>query len=47
MAKKEQLTEEGFEEENVFNAFASLEKKIVRKSIVEGIPELMVEIIEQ
>ena len=37
---KEQLTEEGFEEENVFNAFASLEKKIVRKSIVEGNPRI-------
>ena len=37
---KEQLTEEGFEEESVFNAFASLEKKIVRKSIVEGNPRI-------
>ena len=37
---KEQLTEEGFEEENVLNAFASLEKKIVRKSIVEGNPRI-------
>ena len=37
---KEQLTEEGFEEENVSNAFASLEKKIVRKSIVEGNPRI-------
>ena len=33
---KEQLTEEGFEDENVLNVFASLEKRIVRKSIVEG-----------
>ena len=37
---KEQLTAEGFEEENVANVFASLEKRIVRKSIVEGNPRI-------
>ena len=37
---KEQLVAEGFEEENVVNVFATLEKRIVRKSIVEGNPRI-------
>ena len=37
---KEQLTTEAFEEEDVLNVFASLEKRIVRKSIVEGNPRI-------
>ena len=37
---KEQLITEVFEEEDVLNVFASLEKRIVRKSIVEGNPRI-------
>ena len=37
---KEQLISEVFEEEDVLNVFSSLEKRIVRKSIVEGNPRI-------